>query len=146
MKKIIFNLSLVLLVLLTFNSCKKEVPANGNPSKSSSELNGKWNLIRLYGGIMGTNEVHTAGEIEWTFNHQNSTVTVNNTVGNSSYYYLPSGTYNYQKISNSNQNYLVIDANELGEFVISGNQMRIDENKKSSGEGACGFYFVLERD
>ena len=146
MKHSLFSLSLALLAVLTFTACKKETrPHSTSPS---SEINGKWNLVRLYGGITGANEVHAAGEIEWTFNDQNSTVTVNNTAGNSSYYSLPSGTYNYQQISGpgQNQHYLVIGANELGQFVISGDQMLIDENKKSDGEGACGFYFELERD
>lgn len=148
MKKSFFSLSLTFLVILAFAACKKEVRPNSNPSPASNALEGKWNLVRLYGGITGANEVHAIGEIEWTFNGQNSTVMVNNTVGNSSYYSLPSGTYTYQQISDpgQNQQYLVIDANELGQFVISGNQMLIDENKKSDGEGACGFYFVLERD
>lgn len=148
MKKIIFSLSLAFLAVLAFTACKKEVRPNSDPSPASNTLEGKWNLVRLYGGITGANEVHAIGEIEWTFNDQNSTVTVNNTAGNSSYYFLPSGTYSYQQISGSsqNQNYLVIDGNELGQFIISNDQMHIDENKKSSGEGACGFYFELERD
>ncbi len=94
---------------------------------------------------MGADENHAAGEIQWTFNSSNSTLTVNNGAANSTYYYLPSGNYSFQEVSNSGQNFLVIDGNELGEFVITGSQMMLDENKKSTGEGACGFYMVLER-
>lgn len=150
MRKLVFKLSLLMLVLLTFSSCKKEVKSNGgsvNSSDSSNEIQGEWNLIRLYGGIMGVNETHASGEIEWTFNPLDSTLTVNNTVGSSSYYSLPSGIYNYHQLSDSlQQNYLIIDGTELGQFVISDGQMFIDDNKKSTGEGACGFYLVLERD
>lgn len=145
MRKSIYSLSLVLLALLFITGCKKDVRTTHPDNSSKSTIDGKWSLIRLYGGIMGADENHATGEIEWNFDTQNNTLTVTNTVGNSSYYSLPSGTYSFQEISNSSQHYLVIEANELGEFVISGNQMLIDENKKSSGEGACGFYMVLER-
>ncbi|MDF3029159.1 MAG: hypothetical protein K0S23_3466 [Fluviicola sp.] len=144
MKKLIYSSFTVLFVLLLFTSCKKEV-TNRQGHSTKSTIDGKWSVVRVYGGIAGADENHPVGEIEWTFNSQNGTLTVNNTTGNSVYYYLPAGTYSFQEISNASQNYLVIDANELGQFVISGNQMLIDENKKSTGEGACGFYLVLER-
>lgn len=144
MAKKIYSLSLVILALVFLTGCKKETrPAHSNPA-SKSTLDGKWSLTRIYGGIMGADENHSIGAIEWTFDSQNATLTVDNTAGNSTYYYLPSGTYSFQEISNSNGHYLVIDANELGAFEISGNQLLIDENKKSTGEGACGFYMVLE--
>lgn len=145
MKNIIYSPVLLLLLFVSFASCKKEVIHTQTSASSKSAIDGKWNLVRISGGIAGANEIHSTGEIEWTFNTQNATLTVNNTTGNSSYYYLPSGIYSFQEISGSTQNYLVIDANELGQFVISGNQLSIDENKKSTGEGACGFYFALER-
>lgn len=113
--------------------------------KSESAIEGKWNLMRIHGGIMGTNETHAVGEIEWTFTTSNSTLTVNNTVGNSTYYFLPSGTYSFEHISGPTDNFLVIDAKKLGHMVFSGNQLLIDQNKQSTGEGACGFYLTLQR-
>lgn len=145
MKKSIYSLFLVLTVLATFTACKKEVAPTQQNHSSANAIDGKWSLVRIYGGIAGANENHPIGDIEWTFNSQNGTLTVNNSAPNSTYYYLPSGTYNFQEISTSTQHYLVIDSNELGEFVISGNELKIDENKKSTGEGACGFYLELER-
>lgn len=145
MKKSVYSLLLTFLVLATLSGCKKELVPTRQSHSANSTIDGKWNLAQIYGGIAGANETHSIGEIEWTFNSQNATLTVNNTSGNSTYFYLPSGTYSFQEISGSSQNYLVIDGNELGEFVISGSQMKIDENKKSTGEGACGFYLVLER-
>lgn len=145
MKKFICNSLLLLLMLGSFTACKKEVRPAVKTSTPKSTIDGTWNLVRIHGGIMGANETHASGEIEWTFDTQNATVTVTNTVGNSTYYYLPSGTYPFQQISGSTENYLVIDANELGKMTFSGNQLLIDENKKSTGEGACGFYFTLQR-
>lgn len=145
MKKSFYYSLFAVLVLVLVTACKKEAVTPKQSSPSTSSIDGKWNLVRIYGGIAGVNETHNSGEIEWTFNSQIHTLTVNTTAPNSTYYYLPSGTYNFQEISNANQHYLVIDANELGQFTISGNQMHIDENKKSDGEGACGFYVELER-
>lgn len=145
MKKIIYSSLLLLLMLGSFTACKKEINHAAKSDSTKSAIDGKWNLMRIHGGIAGANETHAVGEIEWTFNTQNATLTVNNTAGNSTYYYLPSGTYAFQQISGSTGNYLVIDANEVGQIVFSGNQLLIDENKKSTGEGACGFYFTLQR-
>lgn len=145
MKKSIYHSLVAVLVLVLITACKKETVTPKQSSSSTSSIDGKWNLVRIYGGIAGINETHNSGEIEWTFNSQNHLLTVENTTGSSTYYYLPSGTYNFQEITNANQHYLKIDANELGQFTISGNQMHIDENKKSDGEGACGFYVELER-
>lgn len=145
MKKSIYHSLFAVLVLVFITSCKKETVTPKQSNSTTSSIDGKWNLVRIYGGIAGVNETHNSGEIEWTFNSQNHMLTVENTTGSSTYYYLPSGTYGFQEISNANQHYLVIDANELGQFTISGNQMHIDENKKSDGEGACGFYVELER-
>lgn len=145
MKKSIYSLLLAFVVLVSFSGCKKDCISTRQNHIAANSLNGKWNLVRIYGGIMGANETHLPGEIEWTFNTQNSTVIVNNTIGNSSYYNIPSGIYNFQEISNASQNYLVINSNQLGQFVFSGNQLLIDGNKQSTSEGACGFYFELER-
>ncbi len=145
MKKFIYSSFLLLLMLGSFTACKKEINHTTKSDSTKSAIDGKWNLMRIHGGITGANETHSVGEIEWTFSTQNATLTVNNTAGNSTYYYLPSGTYTFQQISGSTGNYLVIDANELGQIVYSGNQLLIDENKKSTGEGACGFYFTLQR-
>lgn len=145
MKKFIYSSLLLLLTLGTFTACKKEVNHTTKNDTPKSTIDGTWNLMRIHGGIMGANETHATGEIEWTFDTQASTLTVINTVGSSTYYYLPSGTYSFQQITGPTETYLVIDANELGQLTFTGNQLLIDENKKSSGEGACGFYLTLER-
>lgn len=147
MKQSIYTLFPLLLVLLMISSCNKEKTTSGTQpfTPQASAINGTWNLIRVYGGIAGINETHSPGDVEWTFDTQAGTLTVNDNGNSSAYYDLPSGTYNFQQISSSNQHYLAIEANELGQFTISGNQLVIDENNKSDGEGACGFYMVLER-
>ncbi len=144
MKAFIYTF-LLFFLFGSLTACKKEnrpATQNGTPKTT---IDGKWNLMLVQGGIIGANESHFIGEITWKFNTQNATLTVNNTVGNSTIYSLPSGTYPFQQISNSAGEYLVIDGNELGQMVFSGNQLVINENMKSTGEGACGFYLTLQR-
>lgn len=145
MKTLIYS-TLLLLLTFSFTACQKETrqttKSNNTPK---STIDGKWYLMRIQGGIIGANETHSVGEIIWSFNTQNATLSVNNTVGSSTYYYLPSGTYPFQQITDPNGSYLVIDGAELGQLTFSGNQLLIDENKKSTGEGACGFYLTLQR-
>jgi hypothetical protein len=146
MKSVIYNSLILLLCLGSFSACQKEMrQTTKSSSTQKSTIDGKWYLTRIHGGITGANETHSVGEIIWSFNTQNATLSVNNTVGSSTYYYLPSGTYSFQQIVGSGGNYLVIDGAELGELTFSGNELLIDENKKSTGEGACGFYVTLQR-
>lgn len=147
MKSVLYKSLVLLLTLGLFAGCQKETRQTTKSSKCilPNTIDGKWNLIRITGGITGADETHALNEIIWSFNTLNSTLTVNNTVGSSTYYYLPSGTYPFQQISEPNGNYLVIDGAELGRFTFSGNQMLLDENQKSTGEGACGFYVTLQR-
>lgn len=146
MKSVIYNSLILLLTLGLFAGCQKETRQTTKSNKCVlPDIDGKWCLTRIHGGITGANETHAMNEIIWSFNTSNSTLTVNNSVGSSTYYYLPSGTYPFQQISGQNGNYLVIDGAELGRFTFSGNQMLLDENQKSTGEGACGFYITLQR-
>ncbi|TSJ39036.1 hypothetical protein [Fluviicola chungangensis] len=145
MKTIGYCTLILFLSLNSLTACKKEINHTTKSDTTKNTIDGKWSLMRIYGGISGANEVHAINEITWTFNTQTATLTVNNNTGNSTYYYLPSGTYPFQQVAGSTENYLVIDANELGQMTFSGNQLLIDENKKSTGEGACGFYLTLQR-
>jgi hypothetical protein len=145
MKKTIYNSLRIFLLLASFTACKKDATDRQKVIPSQSSIDGKWNLTKIYGGITGLVQIFAVGEIEWTFNTPNSTLTVNNTSSNPVYNYLPSGTYSFQEISNSGHHFLVIEADELGQLSISGNQLQIDQNKKSTGEGACGLYMELNR-
>ena len=145
MKTFIYNSFLLLFLFGSLTACKKENSHVTQSAAPKTTINGKWSLVLVQGGIIGANESHFIGEITWKFNTQNATLTVNNTVSNSTIYYLPSGTYPFQQISDPTGEYLVINRNELGQMVFSGNQLVINENRKSTGEGACGFYLTLQR-
>ncbi len=122
--------------------CKKETFSKAK-TRSESEIKGTWNLVHVYGGIAGVNEQHAHGEVTWTFG-TTDLVVADNTSG-SVYFSLPSGTYQYNIIQSGSLTYLSIQNSEIGQYIISGNDMSIDQNKQSTGEGACGFYLELER-
>ncbi|WP_107038502.1 hypothetical protein [Brumimicrobium mesophilum] len=125
--------------------CTKEKPSisENNINRTKSEFHGKWNLVQIFGGIVGANEQYALGDVTWLFG-ANDLIVENN--GSSSVYYsLPTGTYQYDVIQANGNTYLSIDQSELGEFVIVGDTMNIDENSQSFGVGACGFYMKLQR-
>lgn len=141
-KKYQINFLFIALIAITFG-CKKEITSAHSSVKIESELKGKWNLVHVYGGIMGVNEQYPAGDVTWNFTADS--VIVEHIGTNSSYFSLPSGTYAYDVIQTGGNTYLSISQSEMGQFIISGNNMDIDQNKYSTGEGACGFYMELER-
>ena len=141
-KKYHINFLFIALIAITFG-CKKEITSAHSSVKSESELKGKWNLVHVYGGIMGVNEQYPAGDVTWNFTADS--VIVEHTGTNSTYFSLPSGTYAYDVIQTGGNTYLSISQSEMGQFIINGTSMDIDQNKYSTGEGACGFYMELER-
>ena len=122
--------------------CKKEINTNSS-NESRTELCGTWNLVHTYGGISGADEQYAPGEVTWTFD--NNSLVVQHNAASSTYHSITSGIYPYEVIQANGQTYLSINQLELGQFIISGNEMDINENLKSTGEGACGFYMELER-
>lgn len=144
MKSKRYQINFLFIALLAIGfGCKKERTTPPGSMKSESEIKGKWNLVHIYGGIMGVNEQYSAGEVTWNFTADS--VIVNHTGASSTYFSLPSGTYAYDVIQQGGQSYLSISQSEMGQFIINGNAMDIDQNKYSTGEGACGFYMELER-
>lgn len=143
MKALKYSLSILLIsMLVLFAGCEKETFLKAK-TRSESGIKGTWNLVHVYGGIAGIDEQYAHGDVTWTFTSTNLVV-ADNTSG-TAYFFLPSGTYQYNVIQSGSLTYLSIENSELGQFVISGNDMNIDQNKQSTGEGACGFFMELER-
>lgn len=143
MKATKYILPLILIAILGISfGCKKEEFLKAK-TRSESGIQGTWNLVHVYGGIAGVDEQHAHGEITWTFGTSDLVVS-DNTLG-SSYFSMPSGTYQYTIIQSGSSTFLSIQNSELGQYIISGNDMSINQNMQSTGEGACGFYIELER-
>lgn len=135
-------LFLLIAILGVSFGCKKEEFAKAK-IRSENGISGTWNLTHVYGGIAGVDEQYASGEITWKFNSSN--LVVNNNSSSSNYYYLPTGTYQYAIIQSGLSTFLSIENSELGQYIISGDDMSINQNMQSTGEGACGFYMELER-
>lgn len=133
---------LLITILGLSTGCEKETFLKAK-TRSETGIKGTWNLIHVYGGIAGIDEQYAHGDVTWTFTSTDLIVTDN--ASGSAYFSLPSGTYQYNVIQSGSLTYLSIQNSELGQYIIAGNDMSIDQNKQSTGEGACGFYMELER-
>lgn len=138
-------LSIVLFVWIGIvSSCKKIEKQPENRSLTENRINGTWNLMHVFGGIAGVNKTYQLGEVTWEFDENE--VHVQHLGSASTYYSLPTGTYPYSILEVNGKNYLSINQQEIGEFTLLGQELKIDENSKSEGMGACGFYMELVRE
>lgn len=120
---------IALLLLITNISCTK----NTDESSENLTLKGKWNLKTITTFIAGSNYNFPDGQITWTFNSTNSTVTVlnNSTVTE---FNLPSGIYNYTIGQNSPDNgatcseYLTIEGGSFGCIFIENGQLSLSSS------------------
>lgn len=114
MKNMIFLLSLTALL---FSAC------DDNTSDSDPTLDGSWDLVSyvFFGPeVPMLNE----GDVKWTFDVANSTVSVESNVEATYPYMEDSGTYNYIISDN------IIEIDGLGdyEYSVTPNELRMDTN------------------
>lgn len=131
MKKITF----ILISLFLFSSC--------NSDKNTIIIE-KFSLINVSGGFAGINENFAEGEIIWTFNTQNATLTVEKNIQNA-FSGLSEGNYSYSIQNINDKQYFFINNIESGGVVNEENRMIIDENEQSTGSGADGFIYQLDK-
>jgi len=131
MKKITF----ILISLFLFSSCTSD----NNFIKIE-----KFSLINVSGGFAGINENFAEGEIIWSFNTQNATLTVEKNIQNV-FSGLSEGNYSYSIQNINDKKYFFINNIESGSVTNEENRMVIDENEQSTGSGADGFVYQLEK-
>ena len=105
-------------------------------------LNGSWSLVNVLGGLAGINDDFEVGLIIWDFNQENLelTVTNNNTV-DVIYDGFPSGTYDYEIITQTNgDTSLIINTISYSITTLSSSQLVLDE-----GVAADGFLLTFSR-
>ena len=115
-----------LLFLITNVSCTK----NQDDTSQKNSINGKWSLRTINCFIAENNYNFPNGQITWTFNTSNSTVTIlnNSTVTNLNF---PTGVYNFTIGQNSSDNgipcseYLTIEGGNFGCITIDNNQLSL---------------------
>ncbi len=121
MKKIV-----LLLVILSTLSCSTEDNGSDTPTRSA-----KWSLVKVTGGVAGTEINLELGQITWIFNEFNNNIIVEENVQGLSYG-LIEGTYSYSIQNISNADFLFVDEVEYGDIIIGQNSFTIDENITST--------------
>jgi hypothetical protein len=132
---------LMILGIVLFTSCN----SNNNDDLTESEsIIGIWNVKNISGGIAGIEDEYETGIITWVFNDQTLTVENNESQGNI-YSGFESGTYNYSATEINGINYIIIDNAEYGGYILSNNNLIINQNVTTSGSSADRFMLQFER-
>lgn len=131
MKKI----TLLLISLFLFSSCT---------SDQNTVITEKYSLINVSGGFAGVNENFAKGEIIWTFDTSSASLTVKKNTQNA-YSGLSEGNYSYSIQNINDKQYIFINNIESGGVTNEVNKIIIDENEQSTGSGADGFIYQLEK-
>mgnify|MGYP003624175206 CR=1 FL=1 len=104
-----------------------------------------WHLIKTEGGLAGVNQQFELDTVIWTFDELNGILKIeNNNDDDTKQDLLDSGTYNFS-ISTVGENFIFIDSIEYGQITVETNTFTIDENNKSTGQGADGFLYTFQR-
>lgn len=135
----ILTFTLLLLGSSLFISCSN---SNDN-TQAVPTLEGEWKLVNVSGGFIGTNQNFPAGQIKWTIDTANHTVTVNNTnTDPNAADILESGVYNYSLVPDPNAvctQTININNMDLGCYTVTDTDLVI------SFEYADGFTLRLIR-
>ncbi len=124
MKTLRITLLLFFATLLT--NCST---GNDNNTSALPPLGGTWKLVNVRGGFVGVNDSFPPGQITWTVNTANQTVTVVNNNNNPNMQeILDSGVYNYTLQADPNaicaQTFNVNNM-DMGCFTVSANDLVI---------------------
>ena len=117
---------------------------SSNDGVEKDPMDGIWDVHNISGGFAGINDDYPQGTIIWSFDAQNSKLTVtNNNVANTIYDGYESGEYPYSILQTDKMRYLQVNGQEFGGVVISNNEIVINQNITSTGSGADGFVILL---
>ncbi|MFH4967634.1 hypothetical protein V8G61_05450 [Gaetbulibacter sp. M240] len=135
--------TILLISLILFLNCSL---GNDTSANDVPKTNTTWHLVQTTGGIEGVNDQFELGTIVWTFydNTGNLIIDNQNTDANKEDF-LDSGTYTFSLATIEGQNFITIDGTEYGEITIGAIEFIIDENTKSTGDGADGFIYTFEK-
>lgn len=132
---------LVTLAVILFTSCN-----NDDDVTPVEPINGTWNLTNILGGFAGIDDDYASGVITWTFNTQNMTLHVeNNNTQETIFSGFETGTYPYTLVESNGNEYVHIDGEEFGGYVINSDGMIINQNEIQDGVLVDGFILHFER-
>lgn len=106
-------------------SCAKD----DNALPQENTINGTWNLINVHGGMTSTNINYSKGDVKWIFNQADSTLSVQNKIGNDNSFMLHSATYTFNIEQNGETQVLFVDNNDYRMIILSiDNSLIINDN------------------
>lgn len=121
---------ILILALVTF-SCNSDDDAHQNTDPT---LIGSWSIVNVYGGFAGVDDDFETGTIIWNFNEDPSELNItNNNTTEVIYSGYPSGTYNYEVITTTNDTTLVIENTDFKILNLTTSHLIIDEGVTSDG-------------
>ncbi len=138
------GLLITLCCFFILTSCTVKNDQEINPVKTKY----LWHLIQVNGGIAGINDEFELETIIWTFNEGTLKLTIENkNLDDGKQDGFDSGTYDYTLKTVDNDAYLIVNDNELGKATFTQEQdgLTINENLKTSGNGADGFIYTFKR-
>ncbi len=103
-----------------------------NDTSIENQIQQKWDLINVNGGLTGIDQGFPVGSITWDFGKSDVTVVNNNPLMNALYDGLASGTYDYIINEENDFKSLIVDDQNFGEVYISNDEL-ILENRAADG-------------
>ena len=119
-----------------FSSCKND----DNDLPQEKTINGTWNLINVHGGLASINKSYSKGDVKWIFNQTDSTLSVQNKIGNDNAFRLHSGSYTFNIEQNGDTQVLFVDNHDNRMVILS-----IDNNLIISDDMNDGFTAEFKR-
>ena len=116
----------LLILTLSILSCSLDDNENNTTTQST-----KWSLIKVTGGVTGTEINLEVGQITWVFDELNNNIVVEENVEDLSHA-LSEGTYTYSIQNISNADFLFVDDVEYGDIIVGQNSFTIDQNITSA--------------
>ena len=125
-----------LLTLLLFVGIGLLISCAEDENDLSSEItiNGTWDLINVRGGLASSNINYSKGDVKWIFDQTDSTLSVQNKVGNDKAFMLHSGSYDFSIGLNAGTQILFVDNDDHRMVILS-----LDNNLIISDDMNDGF-------
>jgi len=125
----------IFLLVSTFgltSSCKKKCDC-----QVPSQLEGRWQMSRVSGGLAGIDYTYNPGEVNWYFQQSNNTLYVSNNLDSTDakhqYTKLETGTYYYQAQSANGENIILVNGISLGVYYFEQDKLLLDDGVASDG-------------
>lgn len=93
--KNIMKTKLLIYLLFVGFGLSTSCESDDNDLPQEKTIIGTWNLINVRGGLASISKNYANGDVKWTFNQTDSTLSVQNKIGNDDAFMLLSGLYTF---------------------------------------------------